>query len=74
MHANIVVIRLSLTTPFAASICSARVDGAGVGSAASVRIAFISCRAGAHLYTQKVNSLIQLGAYKLSLSHRSIAS
>ena len=48
---------VSLTTPFAAGICSARVDGARIGSAACVRIALIPSRAGAHLF-QKVNSNI----------------
>jgi len=46
------------TTPLAAGICSARVDGARIGSAACVRIALIPSRAGAHLF-QKVNSLFQ---------------
>ena len=63
---------VSLTTPFAAGICSARVDGARVGSAASVRIALISCRAGTDLcekLTPDLNPM--LTSY---LSHRSIAS
>ena len=61
---------VSLTAPFAAGICSARVDGARVGSAASVRIALISCRAGAHLH-EKLTLNLMLSS---SLSHRSIAS
>ena len=63
---------VSLTTPFAAGICSARVDGARVGSAASVRITLISCRAGTDLcekLTPDFNPM--LTSY---LSHRSIAS
>lgn len=51
-------LHVSLTTPLAAGVCSARVDGARIGSAACVRIALIPSRAGAHLF-QKVNSLFQ---------------
>ena len=58
---------VSLTTPFAAGICSARVDGARVGSAAGVRIALIPSRAGAHLFEN-------LTPFFNMISHRSIAS
>ena len=46
-HANIV----RLTTPLTAGVSSARIDGAGIGCAASVRVTFVSCRAGANLET-----------------------
>ena len=58
---------VSLTTPLAAGICSARVDGARIGSAASVRIALIPSRAGAHLFFKKLTPYFNM------ISHRSIA-
>ena len=46
--------RACLTTPFTSSISSTRVDGARISSAARVRVALISCWAGAHLHRSGV--------------------
>ena len=49
-----------LTTPFTSSISSARVDRARISSAACVRVALISCWAGADLHRSGVLSFYKV--------------